>query len=287
MSVLAVARKDFLDTTRTRSLWALAGFFLLVTLVIAYVIGRNPEFAGGEDVGGAQLLFFVTGVMGLFVSIAAIVFCYKSLAGERESGSVKLLLSLPHTRRDVVLGKVLGRGAAIGLPAGLAVLVAGVVSFALAGVVDVVALVVVTLATVAFGVVYAGVMVGVSATTGSTSKAVALAIAVYFVFEIVWSNLLLGLVLVLNGFSFPSQFPWWYALGVQLAPSQAYSSTVVALVPGLADGAATSIQGGQVEETSGLLEAIYSSPEVGIAVLALWLVLPVALGSWAFERADL
>lgn len=287
MSVVAVARKDFLDTTRTMSLWVLVGLFTLLTLAVAIVIGLNSEIVGSGEVAGAQLVFFVVGIMGLFVSIASIVLCYKSLAGERESGSIKLLLALPHTRRDVVVGKVVGRGAAIGLPAGLAVLVAGVVAFALAGVVDVVALVVATVVTVAFGHVYAGLMVGISASTGSTSKAVGLSIATFFVFEIVWSNLLLALVLVLNGFSFPDRFPWWYAVGVQLAPSQAYSSTVVALAPGLSDSAAMEVPGAAVEGTSSLVEAIYSSPEVGIVVLALWLIVPVAIGISSFERADL
>lgn len=285
MSVVAVARKDFLDTTRTMSLWALVGLFLLVTIGIAVAYGLNlAQIAGPQGATGQGLMLFISGTMGLFVSIAAIVLCYKALAGERESGSVKLLLSLPHTRRDVVLGKLLGRGAAIGGAAGGSVLVAGVVGSALAGAFDPVALVVVAVVTAVFGFVYAGIMVGVSATTGSTSRAISLALGVFFVFELIWDVVPLAIVVVLNGFELPTSFPAWYLLLVQVPPSQAYSSTIVAAVPGLSDGAGA---GAQVEGTEGLLEGLYASPEIGVVILAVWLLVPVAVGIRSFELADL
>lgn len=286
MSVVAVARKDFLDTTRTRSLWGLLGFFLLLTLGTAIAYARNlANLAGPGGPTGQGLMLFVSGTMGLFVSIAAIVLCYKALAGERESGSIKLLLSLPHTRRDVVLGKVLGRGAAIGLTAGGAVLVAGLVGFVLAGAADVVALLAVSLVTAAFGFVYAGLMVGLSATTGTTSRAISLALAVFFVFEIVWDVVVLALLWVVDR-SLAQPYPGWVEIAVKVAPSNAYTATI-AVIPGLSDTPGGGLGAGAGDGSAGLLAEIYAAPEVGVAILLLWLVVPVAVGIWAFQRADL
>jgi ABC-2 type transport system permease protein len=47
--------------------------------------------------------------------IVGVVVGYNAVSGGRESGSLKLLLSLPHSRADVVFGKVVGRGAALSL----------------------------------------------------------------------------------------------------------------------------------------------------------------------------
>jgi ABC-2 type transport system permease protein len=43
------------------------------------------------------------------VPVLALVASYLAIAGERESGTLKLLLGMPPTRREVVLGKLLGR----------------------------------------------------------------------------------------------------------------------------------------------------------------------------------
>lgn len=51
---------------------------------------------------------------------------YRAIVGERESGSLKFLLGLPHTRRDVILGKLIGRVSTV--------TVAVLVGFAIVGV---------------------------------------------------------------------------------------------------------------------------------------------------------
>lgn len=289
MSVRTVARKDFLDTTRSRSLWALLALFVLVAVGIAVAYGLNPEFlAESGSATASDLLLFVASSMGLFVSIAAVVLCYKALAGERESGSVKLLLSLPHTRTEVVLGKLLGRGVVIGGSAGVAVLVAGAVGFALAGVADVLALAAAAAVTVAFGFVYAGIVVGLSATTGSTSRAVALVLGVFLLVEMVWDVVVYAAVWVAGGFASPFPLPEWATLALQLSPSTAYTSAIVAVVPDLSDAAAAGGTGVQVDGgDGGMLEGISAAPEVGVVVLLAWLVVPVAIGVWSFRRADL
>jgi len=41
---------------------------------------------------------------------------YAAISKERTSGSLKLLLSLPHSRKDVIIGKVVGRCGVVGVP---------------------------------------------------------------------------------------------------------------------------------------------------------------------------
>lgn len=122
MSWIAVARKDFRDTVQSRALWVLVAVFVALSVVSTYAYVEVPEMfgsPGGATFGG--LIFFTLGISALFVPLAAIVVGYKSLAGERELGSIKLLLSLPTTRANVFAGKVLGRAAvlAVGLGVGL------------------------------------------------------------------------------------------------------------------------------------------------------------------------
>ncbi|QGN07316.1 ABC transporter [Halorhabdus sp. CBA1104] len=110
MSTLAVAKKDFRDALRSRALWGLSALFVLLSVLIAYAFGEFTTEMGVEEQTAEGLAYFLASQIGLFVSVTAIVIAYKAIAGERESGSIKILLSLPHTRRDVLAGKVLGRG---------------------------------------------------------------------------------------------------------------------------------------------------------------------------------
>ncbi|MFT4931912.1 MAG: ABC-2 type transport system permease protein, partial [Natronomonas sp.] len=117
MSMVAVARKDFQDAVRSRSLWTLSVVFVGLAMLTTYMYIEFPEMLGGEEeLSGVGLGLFLAGIASLFIGLTAIVITYKALAGERELGSMKLLLGLPHTRRDVVFGKVLGRTATLAIP---------------------------------------------------------------------------------------------------------------------------------------------------------------------------
>ncbi|MFB6217602.1 MAG: ABC transporter permease subunit, partial [Halobacteriaceae archaeon] len=112
-----VARKEFRDAVRSRWLWALTVVFVLFTagaaLLFALVSGGGGQQAQGLTSLG--LLGFLLSPAGLLVPIIGLVVSYKAVAGERDSGSLKLLLGLPHSRLDVLLGKVVGRGAVVGV----------------------------------------------------------------------------------------------------------------------------------------------------------------------------
>ncbi|WP_123538462.1 ABC transporter permease subunit [Halosimplex salinum] len=290
MTWLIVAKKDFRDAVQSRALWALVVGFVLLSLLSTYAYVEVPEMFG--EPGGATftgLLFFTVGLTGLFVPLAAIVVCYKSLAGERELGSIKLLLSLPTNRGSVFAGKVAGRAAVLAFGLGVGIAVGLLVGTVLLGEVDAVGALVFLLVTLVFGAVYATIVVGLSATTGSTSRATTLALGFFVVFELFWDTIPMGFLYVAEGFSMPSTFPDWFYFLTQLSPSSAYLSTVVALVPELGDAAVgdASGAGAGVEVSQTGVDPFYLSPEMGIVVLAAWFVVPFVVGYYRFDAADL
>ncbi|WP_255192871.1 ABC transporter permease subunit [Natronobeatus ordinarius] len=290
MTWLAVAKKDFRDAVQSRALWALVGVFVVLSVVSTYAYVEVPEMFGspaGATVGG--LIFFTVGLTGLFVPLAAIVVCYKSLAGERELGSVKLLLSLPTDRLNVFVGKVVGRAAVLAFGLGVGLVVGLGFGSAMLGDLEFLPMLVFVLVTLAFAGVYAAIVVGLSATTGSTSRATTLALGFFVVFELLWDVVPMAVLYVVEGFTFPAEIPDWVFLITQLSPSSAYFSTVVALLPDLAGavGADPAQAGAGVEVTPAEADPFYVSPEVGIVVLALWLLVPFAVGYYRFAAADL
>lgn len=277
MTWAAVAHKDFLDASRSRSLWFLSGLFVVFALLTTYAYASLPElFAGPEGTSSFGLVFFLAGVTSLFVSLTAIVVAYKAIAGERESGSATILLALPTSRRDVLLGKVAGRTSVLVVPVLVGFGAATLLAWALLeqfAVTDVLAFLV---ATGVFALAYTSVVVGLSAATGSTSKASALAVGFFLVFDLLWDALALGVVWVVNGFELPATTPDWLVLLSMFSPSTAYTAAVTALVP---DATTFDLFAG--------VDAFWATPWLGFAVLAFWIVVPLAVGYSRFATADL
>lgn len=276
MSTLAIAKKDFRDALRSKALWGLSALFVILSVLIAYVYAEFTTEMGIEEQTAKGLAYFLASQIGLFVSITAIVIAYKAIAGERESGSIKILLALPHTRRDVLLGKVLGRGGTLAVPTLIGLVAGAALGSVLMGKFAIVALGVLLVVSLVFVLTYISIMVGLSALTGSTSRASMLTIGFFFVFELLWSMVATGIVWITNGFSLPSEFPNWVYLVNQVPPSAAYTTGLTAVIPG---------DIGTIEQTNA--DAFYQTPWVGIVMMGIWLVVPLAIGYWKFSEADL
>lgn len=289
MSWTVVAWKDFQDAVRSRTLWALAALFGLLSVGIAVAYGFVDEL-GGSGIKG--LILFVSGSVSLFVSITAVVICYRAIAGEREDGSIKLLLALPHTRRDVLLGKVVGRTAVLAVPAIGSLLLGLAVGSALTGSVAVGPTVAFVALTLVYVLTYVAVVVGLSATTGSTTRAAALGVGVFLVFEVLWEIVGFVALFVASGFDLsrlatPAGYPDWYFLVTQVPPSTAYTTVLNELVPGSVSVGGVGGGTGGVAPSAGQVDAFFGTPWLGAVVLGLWLVVPLAVGYWRFARADL
>lgn len=276
MSSLVVARKDFQDAVRSRLLWGVTALFVLLVggLAVAFSTILSAGDAGVPTGSSLWFVVFLQGTAGFFVSIAALLVGYKAVAGERESGTISFLLGLPHTRRDVVVGKVLGRSAVLVVALLAGFLVAAVVLIGVGGDFAATEFALFTLLTAFYAVAFVSAAVALSSITAGAAKAAALAIG-FWVLNRVWGVVSLVVLVVVSGFSFPDPpLPDWYHVLAGLGPGAAYGNAAAYFLPPEFSR--------QVQTSLGGLPAWY-----GLVVLAGWTVVPLLFGIWQFERVDL
>lgn len=269
MSWAVVAKKEFRDAARARLLWALSAVFVVALAAIAVgytIINVRFTFAGA--------LVVLTSFTTWFVPVTALVAGYKAIVGERESGTIKLLLALPHTRGDVVLGKVLGRTAAVIVPilggfvatAGLSALL--YTTFTPGIYAQFVGL------SLLLALSFVSLAVAISAATRSTVRAVTAAVGAFVLFTFMWDLVPAGVYLLLNG-QVPGsrELPAWYYFLEHLNPSNAYTALVTAVFPNLMSPLPDP-------------RPFYLTGVVTFAILVGWIVVPLAVGYYRFRIAE-
>jgi len=278
MSFVTVAKKEFQDSARSRWLWVVTVLFVLFAAGVTYY---NTGITGSEDPSTVGLLFSMLFPATLFIPIIGLMVGYKAVVGERESGTLKLMLSLPHKRGDVVVGKFLGRslsltvGIVIGFAVAILVFVTQTTSF------DVVAYLSFLLLSLLYGLVFVSIGVGISSLIATSSRAIGLAIFAYImlVFPNLWAFIPTILRWVTNGFSLDltTEPPGWAQFFSVLSANSGFSSASRALI----DFESLS---GVAQETP---DEFYLQDWFGLVVLLAWLIIPLALCYVRFERADL
>ena len=274
MSWTAVARKDFQDSIRVRWFWALAALFVIFAGGAAYLFAEVIQTSGQAT--GLEFIVLLSSATGLLVPIIGLMLGYKTIAGERESGSLKLLLSLPHTRAEVVAGKLVGRSAVISVAILIGYAVAVAIGLALFAEFAVVDFLIFTALSILLGFAWIGISLGLSTATASTSRAAAIAFGFWMVFEFLWSLVVSLLVWASNGFSgglFITSMPDWAMFLNVLPPTASFSN---------ANGVISEVLGASGENTPWFTE-----PWFGLVVLVAWIVVPVTLGFLRFRSSDL
>lgn len=276
--VLTIARTDFADAARSKLLWG-AVLVLLVVAVPDYLRMTGGDLLETPTRG----VRFIPQVLVYFVAPIALITAHRAVVGERESGSLRVLFGHPVTRGDVVLGKLLGRTALVAsillvTMAGLAVVT--VVQY---GRLPVASFVAVSGYVVLYGAVWTAIVVGISAGTATRLRAITVGLALFLFFGPfqLWNRLALPLFALaftgrpsLSGIDplRPSTWPSWYEYVLRLNPMENFVQgrfTVVGLVDPSSGGANPSLF------------------LAGIAALLLWATVPLAVGYWRFQRADL
>lgn len=197
--VATIAGKEFWDRIRNRWVLAVALVFTAFALVIAY-FGAAQQGAVGFRSIEVTIASLVSLVIYL-IPLIALMLGFDAIVGERERGSLDLLLSLPITRFELILGKYLGLAGALAFStvAGF-----GLVALVLARQLDLAALFHFfgfMASSVLLGMAFLSLAVMLSVFAADRTRASGLAIALWFFFVLVFDLLLLG-ALVLTGDSY-------------------------------------------------------------------------------------
>lgn len=288
MSVQAVVKKDFRDGMRSKLLWALVALYFVVLSGWAYVVSSGvDEVPEGTDILSALGTPALV-VLLLFVPTTALAVSIKSIVRERELGSLKVLLSLPHTRAEVLAGKFVGRAGLLALAILAGFLPAGLILLLRVDGLSAGNYLVFVLLTVLFGVAFLAVGLGLSALLRTETRATVAGVSAFFLL-LLW-NWLFGFVNdrleLLDGAAviFVRRFNLLYVfmdLFTTLAPSSergATEATTAQLTPP------------QVVAEAGLLDgdpAFYLQSWFAVVILALWIAVPLLVGYYRFETAAL
>lgn len=201
-----IAGKEFWDRIRNRWILAVALVFTVFALAIAY-------FGGAQQgaVGFRSIEFTIASLVSLviyLIPLIALILGFDAIVGERERGSLDLLLSMPITRFELLLGKYLGLAAALAFStlAGF-----GLVAVVLSTQLDLGALLHYfgfMVSSVLLGMAFLSLAVMVSVFAADRTRASGMAIALWFFFVLVFDLLLLG-ALVITGGSYGGEiFPY-------------------------------------------------------------------------------
>jgi ABC-2 type transport system permease protein len=219
--------------------------------------------------------------MSVFIPLIAIGIAYQAIAGERESGSLKLLLSLPNSRLDVVIGKFLGRSAVLSVA-----VVIGFVSMLLATAItfdgDVQAGVILTFmfAVLLLALVFISIAVSVSAFARSTFAAAIGGFGLFVLFQFAWGGIIFLLRYVANGFETPgirAELPAWVEVLFVANPMTGWEQATAWLLRRVSEE----------QSTQQAADAFYLEPWFGFVILAFWIAVPLVVGYLRFEAADL
>lgn len=305
-----VAHKDFRDAIRSRWLWALSVVFVgFIGGVPALLFGYYaPAEASAADLFGAAasmpllgLSLSYSGVLAFVIAFIALVTSHGSIIDERESGTLKLLLSLPHSRLDVVAGKFAGRTVVVAVPVLAGFLVAVVALFATSTSVDLSTFAPQVALTLLVAAAFVSLGVGVSAAARSNRAATVGIFGLYFLLAFLWSLVARGFPSLLDAVF--GRLPGVDRMAAEtiaelrmvvkyLNPLRAYETLVAELYADTALGARL-VKAGFREQAilqeslgGGALPVYFRGWFIFLILLA-WIVVPAVLGYLSFRDADL
>ncbi|CQR52579.1 ABC transporter permease [Haloferax massiliensis] len=287
MPSMSVVRTEFQRCLRGKTPWLLALCLLLVSRV-----PTSPEQAVVRHLGDAAAFPRAQTAVAIVVPFAAAALGFRSVVGERESGTARVLLGTELSRTDLVVGKALGRGAAIMVPVLVTtpLLVAyGTYTYESISLPVLAGLLV---AAAAYAFAWTTVTVSLSAAMSSTTRAAGVVFAVTLLLGIFWSDITVALLWNLvtgstpsNEMAHPELFSAlkWFSL-----PSAYYVLTDWLLGVPVGPGSAA-LQVSDALRNNGTL-ATASPPLpvwVGVPIFLAWPALALLVGVSAIRYGDL
>ena len=239
----------------------------MFALAIAYFGSAQQGSVGfrGIDVTIASLVSLVI----YLVPLIALILGYDAIVGERERGSMELLISMPITRFEILLGKYVGLSAAlacstvIGFGAGLLPMAGQL------GMNDLYHYLGFVLTAILMGMAFLSLSVLVSALASDRMRASGLAIALWFFFVLIFDLLLTGALVVSQG-----------------SLSSGVFGTLLMLNPADVFRLLNIFSSEQVQTMYGLATVMpehLTDPAVLTSIMLAWIAVPFLIANWRFK----
>lgn len=262
MSLQVIAERHARDPFRSRSVWVYVAVYVLVFSLAAYI----------PDAAQSTLGEMMVGLLTSFVPLTAFILGYQTVAQGRQDGGLRVVLSQPHTRRELVVGTAVGRALVMAGLVTFGFVVATLTFLATKGVPEVQPLLTVWILGVLLAVAVLNLAVSISASVRTTKRAAMFAFGSFLLISALWGSFISVFRYVLNGFSMPpGPQPEWALILTQLNPTNAFQTAVNIL---LSNGGVP-------------VEAFYFTDWFSVLVLVAWIFIPLAAGALRFERSDL
>lgn len=262
-----IASKEFWDRIRNRWVLIVAAVFTVFALVIAY-FGAAQQ----GEVGFRSMQVTIASLVSLviyLIPLIALILGYDAIVGERERGSLDLLLSMPITKFELLLGKFVGLSAALAFSTLAGFGAVGVVMSSQLDTSSLIQYAGFILSALLMGMAFLSMAVAISVITVSRTGASGIAIAVWFVFVLVFDLLLMGGLVVTGGKYTGDIFPYLLLLN----PSDIFR---IINVFGYED----------VKSYYGLATVIpkaLANPLILVVAMIAWIIAPLSIASWRFK----
>lgn len=266
--VATIAAKEFWDRIRNRWVFVTAAVFAVFALAIAYFGAAQQGGVGfaGIEVTIASLVSLVI----YLVPLIALILGFDAIVGERERGSLDLLLSMPITRFELVLGKFVGLSAALAFSTlagfGLAGILLSYQQLNLSGLYHYFGFV---LSAILMGMAFLSIAVLTSVLASDRARASGGAIGVWFFFVLVYDLILLGILVGTGGAVGGKAFPFLLLLNPAdvFRILNVFSSEQARTFYGLAT----------------VFPQTLSDPWFLGLIMAFWIAVPLGLATWRFK----
>lgn len=267
MSWWVITRSDATETVRPRSVKLLLALPALIILGGAYLY----PVLGSEPYTTARFAGFVSGWLPTVVALVGTLLGYNAVVGKRESGVIRLSLSLPHSRRDLVWGTLASRAGLLcgtmtaALAVGLALVVYPFGSLSVLRSLGFAAL------TVALGAVWVNLGITASLLVATKRRAFVVAFGLFVLLRFAWTVLLSAVERGLSETGLVGDDPAATAALQAAEPGAVFQRLTDAFVdPG-----------------AGVDSAWYLNEWLALVVLVAWLVVPLGLAYYRFEGSDI
>ena len=263
-----IASKELRDRIRNRWILAIALVFTVFALVIAY-FGTAQQ----GTVGFRSIEITIASLVSLviyLIPLIALLLGFDAIVGERERGSLDLLLSMPLTRFELLMGKYFGLATALTLST---IIGFGLVALVLAkhlSLNDVYHYVGFVGSSVLLGLTFLSLAVMVSVFCSERTRASGVAIALWFLFVLIFDLLLLGALVLTGGKYGGAVFPYLLLLNPAdiFRILNIFSLDDVRTMYGL----------------STVFPKYLSDPRLLTLIMLVWIAVPLGIANWRLKK---